>query len=432
MKTEFDLSHIGYGLGTVAVERAAERFAQVCAYEKRRREHVNGAEIAPLQARGTILTEERTAVREEIGRLPRAIGTSLSQRIFYWAIALVLALSGFAFGYLSLVPFGFGPVTWLCALALGVVAAFWTDRVLDIWNCRAVMLAVTSVGFVSGLACLLVLAHIRGDILILDLKRSVASADADALRTTIADAARFYATAGPRLQIFFGLLAVAMELGAGLSLHEVRKPDPPSLDLAANLRVRLAVIETELLQVTARIAFLEREAEIFECQFRRDFSLGLLHGAERQSVIRLSQALLVGSLLAVAATGPCKAQGVGVLLGDDLSRSSGPKGYGSASAYEQNTAAAAEIIARLPEGTRFAVRGITDDSFSRPFPMLAGMIPWNDGRLTLLDQAAAARLQYASAMRCAGSSVKPTFTATDIFGFLISAGEDFKLSPRTH
>ena len=430
MKPEFDLSHIGYGLGTDAVERAAERFAQVCAYEKRRREHLNDAEIAPLRARGAILAEERTAMRRDLDRLPRESGISLSHRIFYWTIALVFVLSGFAFGYLSLAPFGFGPVTWLCAAALGVVAAFWTDRVLDTWSGRPAMLALTSVGFVSGLACLLVLAHIRGDILMLDLQRSVAGADADALQATVAEATRFYATAGPRLQIFFAMLSVAMELGAGLALHEARRTDSLSHDLAVDLRARLGVVEAELVQVARRIAYLAREADIFECQFRRDFSLGLLHGAERHSVIRFSQALLVGSLLAIAALGPCRAQGLGVLLGDDLSASSGPKGYERATAYEQNTIAAAEIIARLPEGAWFEVRGITDDSFSRPYPMLAGTIPVNNGRLTLLDQATAARLRYASAMRNMGSSMKPTFTETDLFGFLISAGETFKLSPQ--
>jgi hypothetical protein len=33
-------------------------------------------------------------------------------------------------------------------------------------------------------------------------------------------------------------------------------------------------------------------------------------------------------------------------------------------------------------------------------------------------------------MRNMGSSMKPTFTETDLFGFLISAGETFKLSPQ--
>jgi hypothetical protein len=159
--------------------------------------------------------------------------------------------------------------------------------------------------------------------------------------------------------------------------------------------------------------------------FRRDFSLGLLHGAQRNALAQFARMTSVTVLMAILASGLCHAQG-GYLFADDLSISSGPKGYERATVYEQNTATAAAIIGRLPEGARFEVRGITDDSFAQPHPILAGAIPVNDGRLPLFDPSAAARLRYAAAMRTAGASIKPTFKATDVFGFLISAGESLR------
>lgn len=232
------------------------------------------------------------------------------------------------------------------------------------------------------------------------------------------------------MQVFFGLLAVSMDLAAGLALYEARKADSPAHDLAVELHTKLAAIDAELIHIIGRIAYLERDPEIVDCQLGRDYALGLLHGAKRNYLVQsVRMASRVASLLLIAAV-LCRAQGL-YHFGDDLSISSGPKGYERATAYEQNSAAAAELIAHLPEGARFEVRGITDDSFARPYPVLVGAIPVNDGRLPLFDPAVAARVRYAAAMRTAGTSIKPTFKATDVIGFLMSEGELLRNVPAT-
>jgi hypothetical protein len=423
MNSEFDMSQgVSYSLGTIAVENATDGFDEVCSHERRRRTLRNEAEIPSLRARGAILEAERTSVGRTLDGLPREARVPTVKRIFSWILFSLFAIAGFAFAFMALAPFALGRMTVVYAAAIGVVAGYYTERFLEAFHWRPVILMVIAIGFVAGLAGLVVLAHVRGEILILNLRQALASTDPDSLKDTLAATARFYERAGPLLQIFFGLLAVSMELATGLALHDAWKSDSPNHDLAVALHTRLAGIETELIEIIRQIAYLERDAEIVDSQLRRDHALGLLHGAKRNYLVQSARtASRVAPLLLVAAV-LCHAQSL-YHIGDDFSISSGPKGYGRTTANEQNTAAAAELISHLPVGARFDVRGITDDSFARPYPVLAGAIPENDGRFPLIDPTAAARARYAAAMRAAGASIKPTFKSTDVIGFLISEGE---------
>ena len=403
-KTESHILQVSYETGTEAVERVTGLFEGFCTQETRNRELQNEAELVPLEARGSILTAERTKVQQERDRLPPEGRPPLVRRIFSWFLTALFSLAGFAFAYMALAPFALGPIVTLFAAAIGVIAGFWTDHVLNLWHDRLALRVITAIGFATGLGGLVILAHVRGDILILGLRQAFAAMDPNAVQATLAEAVRFYETAGGRLQVFFGLLAVSMELAGGLALHEALMAVSPTHELRAELERRLETIDAELLPLVGRVAWLKRDAAIFECQARRDFALGLLHGAKRNY---LTQAVRTASRIAPLLLFATVLHGQTLCgIANDFSLTSGPKGYEPATAYEQNTAAAAEIIAHLPEGARFDVRGITDDSFAKPYPVLAGMIPVNDGRFPLFDPSAAARVRYAAAMRAAGSSIK--------------------------
>lgn len=191
MNSEFDLPQdVGYGLGTIAVENAAEKFEEVREQEKRRRTLRNEPEIASLRARGVSLKDERTSVRRALDRVQSEIGIPRAKRIFSGIVATLLATAGFAFAYMALAPFALGRMTVVYAAGIGVVLGYWTERLLDAFHWRPVMLAVILTGFVTGFAGLLVLAHIRGEILILELRRVLASMDEDSLQDALAAARR--------------------------------------------------------------------------------------------------------------------------------------------------------------------------------------------------------------------------------------------------
>ena len=427
-KKEFDVATVAYELGDAAVNQAIDRLECVGGLEKRRREHVNAAEITSLSAELALRTEERDVLRAEVRRTPRPDPTPQRSRAWYIVIAVILALAGFAFAHLCLSAFGIGWQAWPYSVALAVVCAFATEATLEKCDCRWLIVTVAVVSLVTSLVGLIIMAFIRGDILALYLKNATAGALTDGVSTAPAstlDAVHFYETAVHELQWFFALLAVAMELATGLAVYEARKIAIPAVTEAlAFMQQRMRFLETEMVRLLHHIEFLKREPDIFANGFARDFHLGLIQGAARRAIKRAGP--LVGALLLyiyVASCHPALAQSVNAVVGIDLSRTSAAKGYDGILEHEKNVEAAAELIGGLPAGARFRVIGITDQSFSLPLILLTGQIPKDRGPLEFIDQVAVARKRSAAEMRAIGSSTPPTYARTDVIGFLLLAAD---------
>ena len=288
---------------------------------------------------------------------------------------------------------------------------------------------VVVVGFVASLAGLVILAVIRGDIVLVHVKHALSAIHESGAASSMSseDAVRFYKESGWKLQLFFALLAVSMELAAGLAVWEARKNVPASQAAADGTRRRLSEIDEVIPLLVGRITFLENEPLIFEAQFNRDYQRGLLLSTQSRGV-QLGSLILVG-LLAFGLTGVARAETLTIVQAVDFSQSDVVAMHGGTSAHEQNVDAAAKTILDLPPGSRFTVIGITADSFSRPLILVSGQIPTERGQLTLLDQVAVAKTQYAAEVRRAANLVKPSAPKTDIIGSLLLAADIFSRSP---
>jgi len=427
VRREFDPSAVAVELGDAAVNQAIDHLEHVCAHEKRRREHINQAEITCLSAELALRIEEREELRAEIRRTPRPDPMPRRSPTWYAAIALVLVAAGFSFAHLALTPFGLGWQIWPYSAALAVVCAYATDETLEKCNCTRLVAAAALVSLVTSLAGLLVMALVRGDVLALYLKNAVAAGLTDGAAAASAsgiDTVRFYETAARKLQLFFALLAVAMELATGLAVYEARKIVVPSVAVAlAAMQERRRLVENEMLGLLHRVEFLKREASIFENQFIRDFYLGVIEGTAHRAIKRAGP--MIGALLLACAAlcRPAAAQSLDVVVGVDLSLSSAAKNYDGNLEYGKNVDGVARLIDGLPAAARFRVVGITDQSFSRPLILLAGQLPRDRGPLEFIDQVAVARKKFGAQIRLVGRTAPPTYARTDVIGFLLVAAD---------
>ncbi len=420
-KKEFDPSAVAFELGDTAVNRAVDDLERVCDVEKRRREQVNAPEITRLSAELALRTEERDALLAEIRRTPRPSPLPQPSRLWYVAIALMLGIAGFSFAHLALAPFGLGWETWLYSLAVASVCAVATDEVLEQFGWEKLVTGVAAVSFVAGLGGLVIMALVRGDILLLYLKNAMAAGVTDLAPLGGSDAVHFYETAAGKLRLFFALLAVAMELSTGLAIYKARRIGARLPDVLAALTERLRLVETEMITLLHRIEFLKREPDIFENQFTRDFYLGLIQGAARRAPKRLGP--LVGAFVCVALVAPSlKAQRLDAVMGLDLSLSSAAKNYDGSLDHAKNVEGAARLVEGLPAGARVRVLAITDQSFSRPLVLLSGELPEDRGPLPLIDRIEVARRRLAAETRDLGRTA-PKYAQTDVIGFLIVAAD---------
>jgi hypothetical protein len=192
-------------------------------------------------------------------------------------------------------------------------------------------------------------------------------------------------------------------------------------------------VEQEIGKTEARLAFLENEPDVFECEFRRNVYLGLLNGISRYTRISRTWWITIPylTLLGSCANTNLHGQSLNVLDAIDYSATSRATSYDGVAAHAQNIDAAARIIGSLPPGTRLTVSAISDQSFARPYVLLSGDIPSDPGKYREYDRIAAARNRLAADLRKIAASTAPTFPSTDILGFLMAAGYAFGNSPRT-
>ncbi|MGA2184919.1 MAG: hypothetical protein ABSH47_18015 [Bryobacteraceae bacterium] len=432
-EAEFNPTAVAFALGEAAVNQAIDRLEHVRDFETRRREHMNAAEITSLNAQIALRMEKRDALRAEIRRTPRPDPTPQRSRAWYVTIAAALVIAAFAFARLTLRPFNLGWETWLYAVALAGVCAVATDEVLEKCRCHGLVTAAAVVSFGTGLIGLIIMAVVRGDIFALYLKNVLSSGVADAasvMASNDAAALHFYEGAVRKLQLFFGLLAVSMELTTGLAIYEARKIPVVASNALADLERRLRLVEDQMIELLYRVEFLKREAEIVANELMRNFYLGLIQGAARRGVTRVGPfvAALVAAFLLCH---PAMAQ-PSVVTGLDQSLSSAAKNYDGSTEYAKDVDAAARLIETLPAGSRFRVMGITDQSFARPLVLLSGQIPKDRGPLEFIDQITVARKRFAVQMRQIGGTTAPKYAQTDVIGFLWVAGDILREAPVGH
>lgn len=429
MSEEYTHHGTGGAIGIEAANHVDRHSESYCTSERQRIETVNRPAILALRARVGQLADE---ARDLEGRIEQAAppGTEQARKrkaIFRYAIAALLTVAAFIFSVLAFDPYQLGWKAWLYCLGIAVVTPFLVDRILERWASPRLVNVLATVAGIAAIVSLILLAEIRGDLLAQQVTNTPSAVidNAEASPPPATENTFYERTLG-LLRLVMAFLAFAIEIGAGIALHEAGQWSSFTGEDATALRRELAAVRERMIAHGHEVWALENAGAAFEHEFWRDFYRSLLNGVKRGALQKLVvvAALSLGAL-AHGETQAADRTDLVVLL--DLSQSVAVKGQGSKAEFEKDVSSVTNILAALPAGAKVTVIGITDDSFATPYLILSGELSGDEGYFKERLAKGRAALTHAWAERSA--RLAPSCPKTDILGALLVASEVFHSSP---
>jgi von Willebrand factor type A domain len=315
-------------------------------------------------------------------------------------------------------PFRLGWKAWLYCLGIAVVNPFLLEKLLELWASPKLVKTVTTVACISALVSLILLAVIRGDL----LSEQIAAPNAVTVVETDAPPVQaqstFYERTLGLLRFVMALLALAMEVGAGIALYEARRWSETGED-GNVLRERLFALQNEMIELGHELWHLENEGAVFEKQFWRDFYRSLLNGVKRGAVQKLTVIVLAFALFAQVRTVAADHLNVVVLV--DLSQSVDAKDNDNKTEFQKNIDGVTRVLASLPAGSRVSIFGITNDSFGKPYPLLTAQLSDDEGYFR--ERLTQGRRQLIRAWQERALTLRPQFSHTDVLGAILIAAQ---------
>jgi hypothetical protein len=425
MNSKIDPEEVGEQLGMAGVGSMLEKIEAYCSQEVQRIELMNEPKIVALQAESTLLLQEEETLEHQIRNTPApaAARNRPSRRVYTWGVVILLALSGFIFSVVAFDPFRLGWKSYLYCLGIAVVTPFLIHAVLERFNSARLIKSVVASGAVAAIASLVLLAVIRGDVLVQELgtvKAVVLLDDAP----PIAPQHDFYGAALPLLRLVMALLAVAMELGAGLALEEAWRLEEESETNVEHTRKRLEAVRQRMLALVEEVVTLRNEPKVFAAQFWRNVYRSMLTHTARSAMTKLLVLVVaagIGFLQAHATE-----EQTTIVVAVDLTQSVQSTGPDGKTNFQKNIEAVSTLLGKLPASTHIVVFGITDQSFAQPSLLLSARITDDPGHFGERLQAARAELIQLWKRRTA--QLKPQSQSTDILGVLALAEQVFRES----
>jgi hypothetical protein len=422
MNRELDAESIGEQLGVEGVGSVVSKVEAYCAYEEQRIELTNQPKILALRQEGSLLLEEERDLMERLRHAPPP-GDLRSRRrraAYYWGVTIILTLAAFVFSVLSFDPFRVGWKGYLYCLGIAVVTPFLLEQFLEKWNAANLFKGLAAIACVAALASLVLLAVIRGDLFAEQMKNTQPVIVFDDAQPEPQPQNNFYDETVALLRLVMALLAVAMELGAGLALHEAWRMGSDSSEDWERLRNRLGELDRRMIAITYEIAMLQNEASVFAARFWRNFFRAMLTHSVRSAMTKFLGAVLVVFLLA---HGRALGQDHALVIAVDLTQSIAIAGPDHKTEFEKNIDAVTKLLAQARSSSRVTVIGITDRSFAQPDILLSATIPEAPGYFG--ERLKSAHLQLVRAWKARCAKLAPTFRQTDILGALMLAREIF-------
>jgi hypothetical protein len=425
MNRELDAESIGEQLGFEGVGSVVSKVEAYCAYEERRIELTNQPRILVLRHEGSLLLEEERNLIERLRHAPPP-GDLRSRRrkaAYYWGITIVLTLAAFVFSLLTFDPFRVGWKGYLYCLGIAIVTPFLLEQILEKWNAERLLKVLAATACASAFTSLALLAVIRGDLFAEQMKNTqpVVILDDAQPQTPSQPENNFYDAAVALLRLVMALLAVAMELAAGLALHQAWRIGSSSTEDWDKLQGRLGELHQRMLDITHEITLLQNEANVFAARFWRNFYRAMLTHSIRSAITKLPAVVLAVFLLAQARA--IAQNHTTLVVAVDLTRSVAVAGPDGKTEFQKNIDGVMKLLAQVPADSRVTVIGITDQSFARPDILLSAAIPGEAGYFG--ERLAAARGELVRAWKTRSARLMPAFRQTDIIGALLLAGQIF-------
>ena len=224
MNQETQVQTVGEELGRKAVAEVLSKAHNYCDHETQRIALANNSKIAALRAQLALLHEEDKKLQERLQRAlpPGDLKERRRKAIYYWSVTAFLTVAAFFFSLLAFDPYRLGWKSYLYCLGIAVISPFCVEKFLEVWASPRLMKTLATIACVSALSSLVLLALVRGDVLA-QAARSVTSVVTFSDTTSQLPENNFYDRTVVLLRLLMALLALAMEIGAGLALFEARR-----------------------------------------------------------------------------------------------------------------------------------------------------------------------------------------------------------------
>jgi hypothetical protein len=431
MDYEREIMDIGSQFGGEAAEHIAQRAEDYCDCERQRIELSNQAQINALNVEGVRLTKRERQIEERL-RLAAPPGDTRGQKRkarFYWFVGTLLTVAAFFFSLVAFEPYRLGWYGDLYCLGIAVATPFTIEVFLDAWKNERLLKAIVTVVFLAALAGGAVLAAIRGDLLAQQVQQqSTPAVVIDGENPSPPQPQNsFYDSTHGSLRILMLLLALAIDLGAGVAVHRALVLGAASGEDFEKLSQELAGTQERIGAIVFEITALANAPGIFVARFWRDYYRALLTQTLRKAATKLLGIAICLLLLGVGqALGQNRLQ---LVVAVDLSASVAVADHNGKTEFEKNLAAVGQLLATVPLGSHVTILGITDDSFSQPYILLSANVAEDAGYFG--EKIATARQQLVRAWQERSVHLSARARHTDILGALVIAGQLLSQSPES-
>jgi hypothetical protein len=382
MREEQSTQEIGRQLGFEGVEHALGNAEHFSHYERQRIELTNRAPILALKANIALLSQRELTLQDKLRKAapPGNLRARRRKAVYYWAVTAILTVAGFFFSLLAFDPYRLGWKSGLYCIGIAIVTPFCVEKFLESWGEVKLVKTLASIAFVAAIASLVLLAVIRGDVLSQQVKDTapvVVSGDDQSVAPEPANS--FYDSTLVLLRIVMALLAVAMELGAGLALHDARRLGQESVEDPEVIAAELDEVHKQMVASLHELTILEKEAAVFVARFWRDFYRSMLLHTARSALTKLLVVALGIGVPSLVPHHALAADRLDLVVMVDLSQSVAVKGHDGKTESEKNLQAVTRLLTQVPAGSHVTVFGITDYSFAQPYILLSADVGDDEG-----------------------------------------------------
>jgi len=429
MNPELNPLEIGQQLGLDGVDGVVAKVEEYCAHEERRITLVNEPRMVALRAEFHLLLEEERAIQERLCHAPPP-GDMVSRKrkaAYYWMVTVSLTIAAFVFSLLAFDPYRLGWKSYLYCFGIAIVTPFLVEEVIERWSCEGLVKSIATVACIAALISLISLAVIRGDLLTEQVSTTQSVEIDDSGTVPPVQENTFYERTLTLLRLSMALLAIAIELGAGLALHRAWRFSANNGEDANALWTEMQTVRHRMIACLAEMKALENEPAIFVSRFWRNFYQAMLTYTVRNAAKKLLLTLmLIGLPLLQSQTRTNEKVTIVVAL--DLTQSVADIGPDGKSDYTKNVEAVGKLLSQAPPSSRIVVIGITDASFASPYILLSARVPEDAGYFG--ERLTADRAQLVKEWKRRTINLSPKFRQTDIISALVLASQLFEESPK--
>jgi hypothetical protein len=417
--------HGGSQLGYEAAEHITKVAQEYCAQQREYLELVNEPRINELYVEVQALLVRKSELEEVLRRTPRP-GAGRGRRIMATVcavIGVILMCVAFFFSLLSLEPFRLGLTGKLVCVGIALITPYGVHEFLSACRNELFRRGIIILVFLSAVTGGALLAGVRADLLVRQFQGTTPSVMIDGDNTAPAGQKdTFYEDEKGPMRLLMILLAIAIDLGAGVAIHRALDLGEDSGQEYTQLSKELGEVNTRLGEVVSELTSRTNAPAMFEKGFWRDYYRAMLTQSSRRAISKVLGLFLCFFLFSAGRT--FGQQKLHLVIAVDLTASEKITDHDGQSQFEKNSKAVGELLATVTAGSKIAVIGITDNSFGQPYVLLSATISDDPGYFQ--ERLASARRQLVNAWKKRSVQIEPSAKNTDILGCMLLAGELFR------